>query len=55
MVKIAVTELEFRKAESIFARAAEEGLSCVSVGADEPVLAAAVRSLRVEVRATWHT
>lgn len=44
MVKIAVTEFEFRKAEAIFTRAAEEGLTCVSVGAEEKALASAVHS-----------
>jgi len=44
MVKIAVTELEFRKAESIFVQAAAEGLSCVSTPAEENKLAAAFRS-----------
>ena len=44
MVKVAVTELEFRKAESIFTRAAEEGWLCVSVPAEEKALAEAVRT-----------
>lgn len=44
MTKIAVTELEFRKAEAIFARAGQESLSCSRVPADEKQLAAAIRS-----------
>jgi phosphoglycerate dehydrogenase-like enzyme len=44
MVRIAVTELEFRKAEAIFTQAAEEGLACVSVAAEEESLAASVHS-----------
>ena len=44
MVKIAITELEFRKAESIFTRAVAEGLACVSAPADEKALAELIRS-----------
>ncbi len=44
MVKIAVTELEFRKAAAVFQGAAAEGLACVSVPADEQKLADAIRS-----------
>lgn len=43
MVKVAVTELEFRKAEVIFARAAKEGCDCVCVPAEEAALVAAIR------------
>lgn len=41
---IGVTELEFRKAEPIFTRAAEGAVSCVAVPPDEKSLARAVRS-----------
>ncbi len=44
MVKILVTELEFRKAESVFRRAAQEGLVCLSAPADEQALASALRA-----------
>ena len=44
MVRIAVTELEFRKAEALFASAAGEGCECVSAPAEEAALAAAIRS-----------
>jgi len=44
MVKIAVTELEFRKADNIFKHAAGEGLSCISAPTEEKALAAAVCS-----------
>ena len=44
MVNIAVTELEFRKAESSFTRAADEGLPCVNAPAEEKALAVAIRS-----------
>ena len=44
MVKIAVTELEYRKAESIFKSAAGDGLTCVITPPEENLLAAAVRS-----------
>jgi phosphoglycerate dehydrogenase-like enzyme len=43
-VNIAVTELEFRKAESVFRAAAAEGLDCFSAPADEQSLAAEVRA-----------
>jgi phosphoglycerate dehydrogenase-like enzyme len=43
-VKVAVTELEFRKAESIFMHAAQEKLQCLRVPAEEKALADAVRS-----------
>jgi phosphoglycerate dehydrogenase-like enzyme len=39
-----VTELEFRKAEAVFGRAAEEGLDCVPAPAEEGALAAAIRA-----------
>jgi phosphoglycerate dehydrogenase-like enzyme len=44
MVKILVTELEFRKAEAVFRRAAQEGLLCQSAPAEERALASAVRA-----------
>ncbi len=44
MVRVAVTELEFRKAEALFTGAAGEGCDCVSVPAHEAALAAAIRS-----------
>ena len=42
LVKVAVTELEFRKAEAVFSRAREEGCECVPVPAGEAELAAAL-------------
>jgi len=44
MARIAVTELEYRKAEAVFARAAGEGCDCVCAPAEEAALAAAVRA-----------
>ena len=44
MVTVAVTELEFRKAEALFARAAKEGCDCVCAPAEEAALAAAIRA-----------
>jgi phosphoglycerate dehydrogenase-like enzyme len=44
MVTVAVTDLEFHKAASVFAAAAAGGLSCVAAPADEKSLAAAVRA-----------
>jgi len=44
MIRIAVTELEFRKAEPLFARAAQDGCECFCAPADEPALAAAIRA-----------
>lgn len=44
MTTIAVTELEFRKAESIFTSTVDAALSCLPVPADEKSLAEAVRS-----------
>jgi phosphoglycerate dehydrogenase-like enzyme len=44
MLTIAVTELEYRKAEALFTAAAKEGCQCVSVPAAEPALAAAARA-----------
>ncbi|MDW8309753.1 MAG: NAD(P)-dependent oxidoreductase [Verrucomicrobiales bacterium] len=44
MVKVLVTELEFRKAEAVFRHAAQEGLHCQSAPAEERALASAVRS-----------
>lgn len=43
MVTIAVTEQEFRKAELIFKRAAEEGLACLTVPSEEESLAEVIR------------
>ena len=43
MVRVAVTELEFHKAEARFARAAAEGFDCVAVPAEEAALAGAIR------------
>ena len=43
MVRVAVTELEFRKAEARFARATAEGYECVCVPAEEAALAVAIR------------
>lgn len=44
MLKILVTELEFRKAEAVFRGATQEGLLCLSAPAEETALASAVRS-----------
>jgi phosphoglycerate dehydrogenase-like enzyme len=44
MVRIAVTELEFRKAEAPFARAAAEDFECICVPAEEAALAEAIRA-----------
>ena len=44
MARIAVTELEFRKAETVFARAAKEGFDCIRAPAEEAALAAAIRA-----------
>jgi len=44
MVRVAVTELEYRKAKDIFARAAGEGCDCVCAPAEEAALAAAIRA-----------
>jgi phosphoglycerate dehydrogenase-like enzyme len=44
MTSVAVTELEFRKAEARFARAAGDGFRCVCAPAEEAVLAAAIRA-----------
>ena len=44
MVKIAVTELEYRKAEAVFARAGEDGCDCICVPAEEAALAGAIRA-----------
>ena len=43
MVKVAVTELEFRKAEALFARAAEAGATAPAP-AEEAGFAAAIRA-----------
>ncbi len=43
MATVAVTELEFRKAEAIFIRAAREGLACSPAPAAEAALAATIR------------
>ncbi len=43
MVTVAVTELEFGKAETLFTRAAREGLDCSRAPAEEAALAAAIR------------
>lgn len=42
MVKVAVTDHEYDKAADFFARAAQEGIECVRVPADEPALAEAI-------------
>ena len=47
MVTVAVTELEYRKAEALFVRAAKEGCDCVSAPAEEAALAAAVRAREI--------
>ena len=44
MVTVAITELEFRKAEALFVRAAKEGCDCVCAPAEEAALAAAIRA-----------
>jgi phosphoglycerate dehydrogenase-like enzyme len=44
MLKIGVTELEYRKAEAIFSRAAQEGCACHCVPAHESALTEAIRS-----------
>jgi len=45
MVRIAVTELEFNKAKSVFNGAASDGLSCTCVPLDEEQLAEVILSL----------
>jgi phosphoglycerate dehydrogenase-like enzyme len=47
MVTIAVTELEYRKGEAFFARAAEQGCECVRAPADESALAAVIRAREI--------
>ena len=42
-IKVAVTEPEFNKAQTAFARAAEQGWQCVPAPEDEPALAAVLR------------
>jgi phosphoglycerate dehydrogenase-like enzyme len=49
MVKVAVTELEYRKAETWFVRAADTGCECVCAPAEEARLAAAIRDWGI-----WH-
>jgi phosphoglycerate dehydrogenase-like enzyme len=44
MISVAVTELEFRKAEALFARAAAEDCDCICVPAEEAALAGAIRA-----------
>ncbi len=44
MVKIAITELEFHKAEPVFTQAADVDLACASAPADERALADAIRA-----------
>ena len=44
MVKVAVTELEFRKAEALFVRAGAAGCDCICVPAEEAGLTAAIRA-----------
>ena len=44
MPRVAVTELEYRKAEAVFARAASEGCECVCAPAAEGTLPAAIRA-----------
>jgi len=48
MIRVAVTELEYRKAEPLFVRAAQDGCECVPALAEEAALAAAIgeRSIR---------
>ncbi|HOX56900.1 MAG TPA: NAD(P)-dependent oxidoreductase [Candidatus Paceibacterota bacterium] len=43
MVRVAVTDLEYRKAETLFVRAADEGCDCVRAPAEEGALAEAIR------------
>ena len=43
MIKIAVTELEYRKAKDVFEAAAKDGLECVPVPSEEQLLAAFVK------------
>lgn len=45
MIVVAVTETEYRKAESVFMAAAERGVRCEPVPADEAGLAAAIAKL----------
>ena len=47
MVSVAVTELEFRKAEALFARAAAEDCDCICVPAEEAALAEAIRAREI--------
>ena len=42
MVKVAVTELEYRKAEALFVQAAREGCECIPAPAEETALVAAI-------------
>lgn len=44
MTKVAITELEYRKAEPVFTAAAAAGLDCIRLPADEASLAAAIRA-----------
>jgi phosphoglycerate dehydrogenase-like enzyme len=48
MTKIAVTELEYRKAQAVFEAARAEGMECLPAPADEAELAAFVRANGVE-------
>ena len=63
MVKVAVTELEYRKAKELFTRAAGAGCDCVCAPAAEGALAAAIRAgamrhviigVESEIRTTLH-
>ena len=43
MIKVAVTELEYRKAQSVFVAAAREGIECICAPSSEADLASAIR------------
>ena len=43
MIKVAVTELEYRKAKGVFASAAGEGIECICARPGEADLAGAIR------------
>ena len=49
MIKVAVTELEYRKAEGVFTAAAGDGIECVSAPSDEAGLAGLIREARFGV------
>jgi phosphoglycerate dehydrogenase-like enzyme len=44
MVRVAVTQLEYAKAEAVFAHAGKEGCECAPAPAEEPALAEAIRA-----------